>query len=218
MATNLYNSLQWARVRLEILERDGYRCRVCGPKCKGKATEVDHIIPTADGGPMFDPSNLRASCDWCNTWRAQRQKNKYGWKRSRTKIILVIGPIAAGKSTYVSENAGPRDLVVDYDAISKALGPELPRGHNGVRHEMVREVRNRLIKQIQRGDVAAERAWIISCNPDAEAIFPHHEVRVVDPGRDEVIRRCVKERPAELLWTVDEWYEKRSTPEAIREW
>lgn len=215
---NWRSSARWQRLRLEILERDGYRCKVCGPKCKGKANEADHIIPVADGGPIWEPSNLRAACDACNTWRAQLQKNKLGWKRSKTHIVLVVGPMGSGKSTYVKEHAGPNDLVVDYDAISNALGPELPRGNSGVRHEMVREVRNRLIKQIQRGDVNAETAWILSCNPDAETIFPHHEVRIVDPGRDEIMRRCATERPASLLWTVDEWYRKRKAPEAVREW
>lgn len=69
-----YSSAQWQRLRLKILERDGYKCQVRGPKCKGVATAADHIIPTSDGGAMFDPANLRAACQWCNTWRA---KEKY---------------------------------------------------------------------------------------------------------------------------------------------
>lgn len=49
-------------------------------------------------------------------------------------------------------------------------------------------------------------------------MFPHHEVVVLDPGHDEIVRRCATERPAELLWTVDEWYRKRARPENVREW
>lgn len=209
---------RWRALRVEILERDGYKCRIHGPKCKGKAAEVDHIIPVADGGAIWDPANLRASCSACNVWRAQQQKAKHGWRRSRTRITLVVGPIAAGKSTYVQEHAGPNDLVVDYDAISKALGPVLPRGHGGVRHQMVTDVRNKLLRDIRRGDVKADRAWIISCNPEAEAIFPHHEVLVLDPGREEILKRCANERPDTLLPTVDEWYRKRGKPENVREW
>lgn len=213
-----YRSPQWSRVRLLVLERDGYQCRVRGPKCKRKATEADHIIPWRDGGAWFEPANLRASCDWCNTWRANRQKNQLGWKRSRTQIILVVGPIAAGKSSYVAEHAGPRDLVIDYDAISRSLGPTLERGHGGPRHEMVMQVRNQLLRQVQRGDVPAETAWIVSSNPKAEELFPHHEVVVIDPGREEVMRRAAVERPDTLLWTIEDWYTKRRLSSSDWEW
>lgn len=57
-----------------VLERDGYRCRIGGSKCKGRATHVDHVIPWAEGGAPFDPRNLRAACHPCNVGRgAARQ-------------------------------------------------------------------------------------------------------------------------------------------------
>jgi len=58
-----------------ILERDRYRCQVGGPRCSGVATEVDHVIGRADGGPVFDPANLRATCRACNGWRAAERTN-----------------------------------------------------------------------------------------------------------------------------------------------
>lgn len=213
---------RWRRLRLEILERDGYRCQVRGARCRGEADEVDHIIPVADGGPIWEPSNLRASCSWCNTWRAQRQKSVDGWRRSKARIVLVVGPIGAGKSTYVKKLASQNDVVIDYDAISKALGPELPRGHGGERHKLVNKLRGSLLTQVRRGEVQADTVWIISCNPNAEQMFPYHEVVVVDPGREEVLRRCAEERPWTLHHVVDEWYAARKVqqqvPSGIREW
>jgi 5-methylcytosine-specific restriction protein A len=53
----------WDKLRLFILQRDGYLCQC--PLCKGgelrltPATHVDHILPKARGG-TDDPSNLRA--------------------------------------------------------------------------------------------------------------------------------------------------------------
>lgn len=51
----------WRRVREYVLERDGYRCRIRGPRCTGIATTVDHVVPVSRGG-SDDPANLRAAC------------------------------------------------------------------------------------------------------------------------------------------------------------
>lgn len=211
-----FSSPRWQRLRLEILERDGHRCQIRGPKCKKTATQVDHIVPVADGGPMFDPSNCRAACSWCNTWRAQRQKSRDGWKRAATHIVLVMGPPAAGKTTYVKQHAGPGDVVIDYDAIAQALGP------GGGRHELVMQLRGKLLTQLRRGELQAGRAWVLSCDPAADRRFPYHDVVVLDPGKEEVLRRCAAERPAHLLRVVEDWYRKRATKSvelaSMREW
>jgi len=62
-------SPQWRRLRLVILERDGWRCRIGLPKCTGRAVEVDHIVARVDGGDPWAASNLRASCEYCNRSR-----------------------------------------------------------------------------------------------------------------------------------------------------
>jgi 5-methylcytosine-specific restriction protein A len=56
----------YRRLRLLILERDHYQCQINGPTCTKAATVVDHIIARADGGDVYDPNNLRASCFTCN--------------------------------------------------------------------------------------------------------------------------------------------------------
>lgn len=56
----------WSKVRLVVLERDGWHCQIGGPRCLGVATEVDHIVPVEDGGHRLDPANLRAACRPCN--------------------------------------------------------------------------------------------------------------------------------------------------------
>ena len=49
----------WRRLRLQILERDGYRCRTCG---RAGRLEVDHIKPLRHGGDEYDPGNLQSLC------------------------------------------------------------------------------------------------------------------------------------------------------------
>ena len=59
-----YGLARWRKVRLRVLVRDGYRCRIA-PDCLEPATVADHIEPVHPGmadSLFFDPRNLRAAC------------------------------------------------------------------------------------------------------------------------------------------------------------
>jgi 5-methylcytosine-specific restriction endonuclease McrA len=59
-----YRTKRWERIRLRVLNRDGWACRVV-QGCPKPATVADHVIPVYDGMPdslFFDPANLRAAC------------------------------------------------------------------------------------------------------------------------------------------------------------
>jgi len=62
-----------AKLRHEILERDGFRCCDCGasPDMPDVVLEVDHRIPVSKGGSN-DPSNLRTLCGDCNRGKSDR--------------------------------------------------------------------------------------------------------------------------------------------------
>ena len=51
----------WRNLRARVLERDRHRCQQCG----APATEVDHLIQVADGGPDV-LANLQAVCSGCH--------------------------------------------------------------------------------------------------------------------------------------------------------
>ena len=54
----------WRKLRGQILRLDAYRCRMCGQP----ATEVDHVLPLADGG-TDRPTNCRSLCHDCHVGR-----------------------------------------------------------------------------------------------------------------------------------------------------
>ena len=58
----------WKKRRLRILDRDGWRCVLCGASSR---LEVDHIQPLWEGGAEED-SNLRALCKSCHIARHRR--------------------------------------------------------------------------------------------------------------------------------------------------
>lgn len=66
MTDPIYRSAEWRIVRQAVLKRDQYRCQIRLEKCQGTARAVDHIVDWRDGGPPYDPTNLRAACTSCN--------------------------------------------------------------------------------------------------------------------------------------------------------
>lgn len=53
------------KLRHQVFQRDGYRCRECGATNKQTRLHVDHIVPVAKGGTN-DLSNLQTLCEACN--------------------------------------------------------------------------------------------------------------------------------------------------------
>lgn len=162
---------------------------------------------------MWELSNLRAACGWCNNWRAQRQKSRDGWKRSKSYIVLVMSPPGACGSldAYLAEHSSPHDMVIDYRAIASAIGDN---------QEEVKKVRASLLNKVRRGETVAKRVFITSTNPRAEEMFPHHEVVRIDPGKEAVIAWAYENRPEVFVGLIEDWYAARETPKpaAVREW
>jgi 5-methylcytosine-specific restriction protein A len=65
----------WQSLRRAVLARDNHECQLKGPRCTGRATQVDHVIPIADGGSWWSMGNLVASCARCNFGKAARRTN-----------------------------------------------------------------------------------------------------------------------------------------------
>jgi 5-methylcytosine-specific restriction endonuclease McrA len=73
MAGPEYAGPEWKTVRLRVLARDNYVCQIRGPKCRGRANHVDHIVSVSQGGARLDPSNLQAACASCNIGKRNRE-------------------------------------------------------------------------------------------------------------------------------------------------
>ena len=62
-------------LRLEILIRDGYRCRYCGVSVSDATANMDHVRPWKKGGKT-KMQNLVAACRSCN----KAKGNYLDWK------------------------------------------------------------------------------------------------------------------------------------------
>lgn len=63
----------WKRLRLQVLTRDQYRCKLCG---RPGRLEVDHIVPLAQGGHPTNPNNLQAICRFCHITKTKKELGK----------------------------------------------------------------------------------------------------------------------------------------------
>ena len=55
------------RLKIQVLMRDGNKCRICGVECSGGLHNIhfDHIIPWSKGGETV-LDNLQVLCSACN--------------------------------------------------------------------------------------------------------------------------------------------------------
>ena len=78
-----YSTAAWQRVRRAILYRDGYECLIQGPRCRGYASTVHHIVPSSQRPDLFwEPGNLAAACTRCNYGGGRRVAHE----NTRTRI------------------------------------------------------------------------------------------------------------------------------------
>ena len=69
----IYSGTRWSRLRRRILDRDGWRCRVCG---KPGRLEADHVVPLERGGDAWDPDNLQCLCRSCHIEKTTRENTR----------------------------------------------------------------------------------------------------------------------------------------------
>jgi 5-methylcytosine-specific restriction endonuclease McrA len=146
-------------------------CRRCLAAGKlNTAVCIDHKVPISQGGSLHDPDNLQPLCAECHklksSFEASDQAHRYGPHKARG--WLVVGPPAAGKSTWVRKNAPAGDVVWDYDvwaantvacsavgAESGVLGPEYGNvGQGGAKWGKVGQSGARPDNQQPSGNVA----------------------------------------------------------------
>ena len=71
------------KLRHQVFQRDGYRCRECGATNKETTLHIDHIKPVSKGGTN-DIDNLQTLCETCNLAKYTDE-----WVGGKTNIELI---------------------------------------------------------------------------------------------------------------------------------
>ncbi|MGO2110130.1 MAG: HNH endonuclease [Pseudoclavibacter sp.] len=189
-----------------VLEHYGVECYLRLPVCTYVATTRDHLIPLAHGGED-SLDNCRPACRSCNSKRQDKAVGGLG-----ANIMIVAGPPAAGKSTYVIDHARPNDVIVDLDRLVDALTPGMRRTIEAPPHvkNLAIKARRTVINQAVRMYTACN-VWLVHALPTAADLAEYRGNRwpiiMVDPGRTIVEERSRAERSPRMLRVIAEWYD-----------
>lgn len=128
--------------------------------------------------------------------------------------ILVIGPPAAGKSTWVRGRAKRGDLTIDFDTLAGALSPcgddrDFPEAVVAVTKAARLAAVDAAVEWRHDVDVylvhALPERWLL------DMILSHGgKIAVIDPGEEIVTARCKAERSSACCSLAEEWYRDRS--------
>lgn len=193
-----------ANLRTQVLATKGRTCWLCG---EPGADSVDHRIPRSKGG-TDEWGNLYPAHGRCNSERSNTPP-----PGEAARVVVVTGPPAAGKTTYVRDHAAPGDVVVDLDAIAAALCAIPP----GDIHHYPDHIRS-IAQRARRSAIAAAyrllagpTVWVIHTAPSdgQRALYLGHGATFVhlDPGADVVTQRAADlDRPASARAFIADYY------------
>ena len=176
-----YKLPRWQALRQKVLVRDRFTCRKTGVLLTGKAPAADspvahHAIPhNGDPALFWDEDNvITVSKAWHDSVaQAREHADRVAaihpkWLRpSVIPLTIVCGAPASGKSTYVSEHAGPADLVIDLDVIASDICGSSLHGWSAAYLHAALYRRNDILGSLSRPS-AYPAAWFIVAEPKAE--------------------------------------------------
>lgn len=134
--------------------------------------------------------------------RRERQRLAGERLTATGRAIAVIGPPCSGKTTYVREHAGPEDVVVDVDALARALGSVEQFDHDDSHLTAAVVARDAVVAGFR--PAAGCTVWIIATDSWTLARIGAADVRrhVMGTPLDECERRAVAHGRSEAVIDV----------------
>lgn len=216
---NFYRSKDWEKLvrvlKMERLNEEGELiCQHCGkPIIKQYDAIAHHTVfltdeNVNDRSVSLNPDIIQFVHHRCHNYI----HNKFGYKRR--EVFLVYGSPLSGKSTWVSENAEPGDLIVDINRIwSCVSGLDLytkPSQLNGV----VFRIRDELMNCIKYRVGKWNNAYIVGGFP----LISERERICKEYGAREVFIECPAETCMRRLADTEDCRDKDLWTEYIASW
>jgi hypothetical protein len=134
-------------------------------------------------------------------------------------LYVITGPPTAGKSSWITAHAKPRDIVIDLDRIALALaGPGADHhDHDEILLRVTHRARFAAIDEACR-HLDEVDVYLIHTQPGTKASARYKRlgarIIVVDPGRDVVMQRVKAMRQPGMERVATRWYSKRTDADA----
>ena len=192
----------WRRLRKAQLQKHPL-CNHCSTAERPiPASEVDHI----DGNARNDFQNYQSLCKPCHSAKTYRENggrigtiNKAQampmWIPSPSiPVTVVCGPPASGKTTYIKQHMGERDLVIDLDLIRARLSDKPI--YQGGDYWLTKSItmRNLMLESLQQNKHNFKKCWfaVTAPTPGIRSWWKRKlnaEVIIINPGIKECIKR-----------------------------
>ena len=209
-----YRSKEWERFReqliLERTEEDGTLvCEHCGKPILRKYDCIGHHRQELteenvnDYSVSLNPENVALIHFRCHNLIHER------FEGFRQQVFIVYGSPCAGKTSWVRENAGEDDLILDLDAIWTALSPNDRLHKNRRLLPNVFGVRDTVIDQIRTRTGRWRNAFVVGTYPlrtDRDRMADQLRAELV--FIDEKQETCLDRAPNEEWKTyINQWFE-----------
>ena len=189
---DFYHSPKWRRLRLAILQRDGWRCQMAAARGKSEpAVTVHHIFPRSEFPQyQWDEWNLISLSLSAHNMMHIRDTDKLTERgellrrqvaqeqgiRDKETTTLVIGMPGAGKTDYVRQNM-TGGVVYDLDYIAGALRLKSPKSES---FKPARWIANSLLHGFTEAAHRYTReVWVIRTAPTADELEDINPTNIV---------------------------------------
>jgi predicted kinase len=135
----------------------------------------------------------------------------------KSKVFIVWGSPASGKTTYVRNNMSLGDLVVDLDNIKQAISMADKTSASDHLLPVALQLRELLYQLIEQRNIECDNVWIVAGLPqkeereqlrvrlDAELIF-------IDTSKEECINRAMNDKERKdkniQMQIIEKWFKK----------
>lgn len=160
-----YARKDWMNLRqMLIIQRLGI-CARCGKSFADDTSKlIGHHIIELDDSSLHDPTialnqdNIELLC-----WKCHNLTHGHGFRHQ--EVFIVWGAPLAGKTTYVHQQAGINDIVVDMDNLWQAISFASRYEHPDGLKSNVFALRDALIEQVRIRSGRWATAWVIGGYP-----------------------------------------------------
>ncbi len=226
-----YKSKQWESFRSVVINQrvdpDGYvHCCRCGKPILKKYDLILHHKKELtednvdDATIALNPDNVECMCFKChNTEHDRWQGGNGGYVAPKKKVYIVYGAPCSGKTTWVHDNAGPDDLVVDMDSIWQMISTNARYVKPAALRAVVFQIRDKLLDIVKYRDGRWHTAYVITGGAykgereRLQARTGADEFIFIDTDMSDCIDRCINrgmDEDSTRMWIqyIKEWFEE----------
>lgn len=213
-----------AKIELSLLFSMGGHCPACpygrtscghSPEPINKPTYFQHFTRWTHCPDSLSNTYPDQAADTLSPFRGSVRLSGCPSRNSMevSMFTLVVGPPCGGKTTYVRQHMQTGDLVIDLDAIGRALSfTDAEHGYPAALVPFACHARDAVLDRLATRFDRPRHTYIVDCAASIHrrnAIASRFAARVVllDPGRDVCLARAADRSDPEVTRTlIERWY------------